>query len=83
MHPEVKDTPINIKDSFTKEQIVFDMVYNPTETQFLKLAKEKGATLLPGLTMLVQQAAHAFELWTGEKLPVDEVSRSLELVLSK
>ncbi len=83
MHPQVKDTPINIKESFTKDQIVFDMVYNPTETQFLKLAKESGATVLTGLTMLVHQAAHAYELWTGEKLPVAEVSRSLELVLSK
>jgi len=83
MYPEVDDSPTDIKESFTKGQIVFDMVYNPKETKLLKVASEAGATALSGLTMLVYQAAKAFELWTGEKLPVQKVTHSLEFILSK
>lgn len=44
--------------------LVFDLVYNPPETQLLKDAKSKGARTLGGLPMLVYQAADAFRLWT-------------------
>lgn len=43
----------------------FDLVYNPAETPFLRAAKEAGGTPVPGLAMLVYQAAESFKLWTG------------------
>jgi 3-dehydroquinate dehydratase/shikimate dehydrogenase len=49
--------------------IVFDMVYNPMETQLLKHAREQGKTAIPGLDMFIEQAARQFELWTGETAP--------------
>src|ERR1700676_1360668 len=43
---------------------VFDMIYDPPETRFLKLAKERGAQIIPGIEMFVHQAARQFEIWT-------------------
>jgi shikimate dehydrogenase len=51
--------------------LVYDLVYNPIETQLLKEARKAGADTLGGLAMLVYQGAAAFELWTGEAAPVD------------
>jgi shikimate dehydrogenase len=50
---------------------VFDLVYNPCQTKLLQQAKAAGATGIGGLGMLVHQGAAAFELWTGEKAPVE------------
>jgi shikimate dehydrogenase len=83
MFPHSDDTPTNLSESFHKGQIVFDMIYNPTETKFLKLAGSQGAVVLGGLKMLVHQAAKSFQLWTGEDMPVQKLIRSLELMISK
>lgn len=77
MYPEIDDAATTIEKSFTKDQIVFDVVYNPVETKFLQLAKEQGATTLNGLKMFVEQAAKSFELWTGEQMPVDKIYKTL------
>ena len=45
---------------------VYDLVYNPIETQLLKDAREAGCETLGGLEMLVAQAKIQFELWTGK-----------------
>jgi 3-dehydroquinate dehydratase/shikimate dehydrogenase len=50
-------------------ELVFDMVYNPLETQLLKRAKYQGIETIRGIEMFVEQAAHQFELWTGETAP--------------
>ena len=59
-----------------KDALVYDLVYNPEETPFLKEAKKAGAETLGGLSMLVYQGAASFELWTGKKAPVDIMFRS-------
>ena len=63
------------------EQVIFDIVYTPRETQLLKNARSAGATSVPGLGMFVHQAAIQFELWTGQEAPVgvmaETVSRAL------
>ncbi len=83
MFPETDDTITDLRESFVSEQIVFDLVYNPPKTKFLKLAEKQGATTMGGLKMLVSQAAKSFELWTGVKMPIDKISKSLELYISK
>jgi shikimate dehydrogenase len=45
---------------------VFDIVYNPLETQLIQDAKEIGCPTLGGIDMLVNQGAIAFEWWTGQ-----------------
>jgi 3-dehydroquinate dehydratase/shikimate dehydrogenase len=50
-------------------EIIFDMVYNPLETELLRRAKEQGKTVIPGLDMFLEQAVRQFEIWTGETAP--------------
>jgi len=45
---------------------VYDLVYNPIETQLIKEARKAGCETLGGLEMLVAQAKIQFELWTGK-----------------
>ncbi len=49
--------------------VVFDMVYNPVETELIKRAREQGRTIVPGLEMFIEQAVRQFEIWTGESAP--------------
>jgi 3-dehydroquinate dehydratase / shikimate dehydrogenase len=58
--------------------VVFDMVYNPHETLLLKRAKQQGCVVIPGIEMLLEQAAHQFEIWTGETAPRSVMRSALE-----
>jgi 3-dehydroquinate dehydratase / shikimate dehydrogenase len=49
--------------------VVFDMVYNPVETQLIQRARAQGKETVPGITMFLEQAAQQFEIWTGETAP--------------
>ena len=82
MHPNDKDSITTSSDVFTKDQIVFDLVYNPQNTAFLNAAEKNGAKTLNGLTMLINQAAKSFELWTGVEFPKADVEKSLQLYLN-
>ena len=74
-----RDTPLQDKE--INARYVFDMVYDPAETRLLKLAKERGAQLIPGIEMFVHQAARQFEIWTGKPAPWDEMLRVVLLAL--
>jgi shikimate dehydrogenase len=50
-------------------RLVYDLVYNPIETRFLREARNAGCETLGGLPMLVAQAAEQFRLWTGREAP--------------
>ena len=49
----------------------------------MKLAKERGAELIPGIEMFVQQAARQFEIWTGKPAPWDDMLRVVMLALNE
>src|SRR5260370_595608 len=49
--------------------VVFDMVYNPLETLLARRATEQGCEVIRGIQMFLEQAAHQFEIWTGETAP--------------
>lgn len=49
--------------------LVFDMVYNPMETELVKRAKNQGIEIVPGVQMFVEQAVRQFEIFTGESAP--------------
>jgi 3-dehydroquinate dehydratase/shikimate dehydrogenase len=76
-----KETPLQDKE--INARYVFDMVYDPAETRFLKLAKERGAQVIPGIEMFVHQAARQFEIWTGKPAPWDEMLRVVLLALQE
>ena len=51
--------------------LVYDLVYNPSQTPLLRAAEAAGARTLGGLPMLVYQGAASFELWTDREAPID------------
>lgn len=65
-----------------ENHIVFDMVYNPMNTPFLEMARQRGAQTIPGIEMLLSQASRSFEIWTGKKMPVEEVKTRLTALLA-
>ena len=75
-----RESPLNPEE--IRAKIVFDMVYDPAETRLLKLAKERGAEVIPGSVMFVQQAARQFEIWTGKPAPREEMLRIVTLALA-
>lgn len=68
-------------------RLVYDLIYNPIETQFLKEARAAGCDTLGGLEMLVAQARLQFELWTGKTpsatLMYDTAAAALSVISSE
>ena len=83
MFPDIEDTITDLEESFNEEQIVFDLIYNPTKTKFLQMAEMQGAKVVGGLKMLISQAAKSFELWTGIEMPMDNITKKLEDYISR
>lgn len=71
MSPNEEASIITDLSMFHKDLIVSDVIYNPRETKFLRLAKEAGCAAFNGLYMLLYQGAEAFKLWTGQEMPVE------------
>ena len=64
-YPEISIAPKIPYELLTKEHFLFDLVYNPAETQFLKLGKTKEAFTSNGLRMLELQAEFAWDVWNA------------------
>jgi len=65
MSPLVDSFPaINYHD-LTSRHLLYDLVYNPEETQFMQLGKEAGAKVKNGLEMLYLQAEKSWEIWNS------------------
>ena len=58
--------------------LVFDMVYNPRETELIQRAKAQGRQVIHGSEMFLEQAAAQFEIWTGETAPRAVMRQALE-----
>lgn len=61
--------------------IVSDIVYQPLVTKLLQDARQLGASIHFGHTMLLYQAQYAFEIWTNIKVPIDNMDDELQLTL--
>lgn len=64
--PKTEEAPALPYEFLTATHILFDLVYNPAETRFLSLGKERGATTTNGYDMLIGQAEASWDIWTGE-----------------
>ena len=63
MHPHTDTAPNIDYNQLTDRHLLYDLVYNPTETRFLQLGAQHGATTQNGLAMLHSQADAALEIW--------------------
>ena len=76
MYPNTGETPV--PSIFLRPGLlVFDVVYNPPKTRLLKDAQHAGCMTISGLEMFINQAIVQFELWTGEKAPVEVMKKVL------
>nr|MCU0388371.1 shikimate dehydrogenase [Chitinophagaceae bacterium] len=64
-YPKVDECPAIPYEGIGPEHYLFDLVYNPAETLFLKLGKERGATIKNGADMLEIQAEANWKIWNG------------------
>jgi shikimate dehydrogenase len=78
MKPLEQQTPIQDFSIIRPDLAVYDVIYTPRETQFLKQARLRGAKTSNGLGMLLYQGAAAFELWTGQEMPIEIVKPIIE-----
>ncbi|AZV63479.1 shikimate dehydrogenase [Peribacillus frigoritolerans] len=79
MSPELDHSPLKV-DQLKSGAIVSDIIYNPLQTKLLREAGEKGAETQNGLGMFINQAALAFEIWTGV---MPDTARMTDIVLNK
>ncbi len=64
--PNVHEYPKLPYESITKEHLLYDLIYNPAETEFLKRGKAGGSEIMNGLDMLKMQAEKAWEIWNSK-----------------
>lgn len=58
---------------FHEGLVVSDVIYEPKETELLKMAREAGCKTFNGMYMLLYQGAASFKLWTGKDMPTEQV----------
>lgn len=74
-----KGDPLPISPKLISQRLlVYDIVYNPPLTPFLREAKAKGAKTLGGIGMLLYQGALSFKIWTGQEPPIDVMKKAIE-----
>ena len=68
-----KEDNINLDlSSVGKDKFFYDVIYNPKETNFLKIGKNSGNITLNGKMMFVYQALSAFKIWHGIEPDINE-----------
>ena len=65
MYPKVEEFPPLPYEAITSHHYLFDLVYNPQETQFLKKGADRGALTKNGMDMLVIQAEESWKIWNA------------------
>jgi shikimate dehydrogenase len=77
LFPDVNAMPQVDLSMARQDLLVCDVIPNPPETPLLHLARSLGMPTLNGLAMLVYQGAIGFEMWTGQKAPVEAMHAAL------
>ncbi|MGN0156176.1 MAG: shikimate dehydrogenase [Lachnospiraceae bacterium] len=80
LYPHVEETPISEPNFFQKAGVVYDLIYTPQETTFMRLAREQGAKAYHGLKMLLYQGVLAYELWNNVTVPEDVIASVYEVL---
>ena len=63
--PNVEECPNIPYKSITENHILYDLIYNPKRTKFLRQGFQKGATTINGSEMLRLQAEKSWEIWNN------------------
>ena len=79
MYPKIDESPVT-KDVIRNFKYAVDLIYNPFETKFLKLAKAENLITTNGLYMLVGQAVKAEEIWQKRVISDDLINKIHEML---
>ena len=69
-------SPISF-EQINQDSVIYDIVYSPMNTDFIKKAKDKKLEVIYGYEMLLGQATRAFEIWHGMKAPYNVMKKAL------
>ena len=83
MTPHTEEMPPVDAVMIKPSAVVYDLIYTPAETRFLREARARGCETINGETMLVAQDAEAFHLWTGKRPDVELMKRVLREELAR
>lgn len=83
MYPHTEEVLIQDGAFYEKIRVGYDLIYNPGETRFMRLAKEKGREAFNGLKMLLYQGIIAFELWNNCKITEEQAAVVYEKLQEK
>jgi 3-dehydroquinate dehydratase / shikimate dehydrogenase len=75
MYPAVGNSPLDARE--LNCQLVFDTIYRPRATKLLELAARRGIETVSGVEMFVAQGTAQWEIWTGERAPVEAMRRAV------
>jgi len=67
MYPDVEAAPPLPYEAIGPKHVLIDLVYNPEETEFMRLGKANGATVVNGMRMLEAQAEAAWRIWRQDQ----------------
>lgn len=67
MYPHIDECPQLPYDAITSKNLLYDLLYNPDETLFMKKGALHGATVKNGLEMLLLQAFASWEFWHNKE----------------
>ena len=81
MFPDMDSTPFKTA-ALPGNTIVFDTIYNPEQTLFIKGARAAGCSIITGLQMFVRQAAYQYRLFTGLEPPIEVMVKTLKKAIS-
>ncbi|QRM89690.1 shikimate dehydrogenase [Lacinutrix sp. WUR7] len=65
-YPDIMACPDIPYEAITEKHLLFDLIYNPEETTFLKYGKQKNATIINGYQMLQLQAEKSWKIWNKQ-----------------
>jgi len=81
MHPHTGRSPLEARELNCR--LVFDTIYRPRQTKLLQLAERRGIETVSGLEMFVVQGTAQWEIWTGERAPVEAMRRAAVRALER
>ncbi|AMV33639.1 Shikimate dehydrogenase [Pirellula sp. SH-Sr6A] len=81
MFPDMDETPFQTS-KLKGKTLVFDTIYNPEQTLFIKGARTAMCPVITGLQMFVRQAAYQYRLFTGKEPPIDVMVKTIKKAIS-
>jgi shikimate dehydrogenase len=81
MYPNVQGNPWPEGAALPGGAFVYDLIYRPRQTAFIRMAQQAGCQAVDGAGMLVEQAALSFERWTARTAPRQAMRQALEAAL--